>query len=196
LANDRYRVVLTALAEGDENARQLLRELDAAGSPDTIHTEATSPVNMPSIVRQITGHIDNVAKSGPLDLLGTRLIETLFPVGLRSMPMPEAAVIEDVAGWIKDRQRGRARDGVHNLKTWDAFRGLVERAGEGGIVLTRDRAGRQTFYMKAGDEIWQVRSGPNGIEAKPWTEPTGSTSGMEAPPQMVLAFNKCADPLA
>jgi hypothetical protein len=186
-------LVETTTLDGHGPLSESLTDIRAVDGPAVAgeDTDPNRPVTVPDSVAALGGLFEDALKGGSGDGL-LMLAVRRFPTGLRVLPSPDAETTETGA-WVRERLDGGTGAGVHSLETWAAFRGLVERAGEDGMVLTSDEAGRQAVYMQAGGEIWQIRTGPDGVAAVAWNEPSASSIGLEVPPRMALAFNKCAD---
>jgi hypothetical protein len=157
--------------------------------------EVASPVVVPESVGLMARQFDRVSRSGvSREDVPIRLVAERFPAGLRLAPMEEAETV-GAADWVRERLDDRTKGlGMHAPANWAAFRELIDRAGEDGLVLPLPEAGRaSSVYMKSDDLIWQIHAGRDGTEAREWTEPPALPIGVEQPPRWVLVFNKCAD---
>ncbi|MFD0782843.1 hypothetical protein ACFQZ8_02720 [Micromonospora azadirachtae] len=150
-------------------------------------------VAVPDSVRSMSRLFEGVSRGASRDPFPTRLAARRFPTGLRSMPSADADTVR-TADWVGERLENPTMAGVHSPRDWAAFRGLIDRAGEDGMVMTLPEAGQDVVvYVKTGGEIWRVRSGPDGVSTERWTEPPALPVGVEAPPRRALGFNKCGD---
>jgi hypothetical protein len=145
---------------------------------------------VPASVRNMSVVLERASARFARNILLIRLAERRYPAGLRLRPTKDAETTS-TAEWVGDRLDNPSKAGVHRPKNWAAFHTLINRAGEDGMVLTLPEPGREpTVFMKAANQIWEIRADPQGIHAEPWTAPT---AWLEKPPRMALAFNKCAD---
>ena len=143
---------------------------------------------VPESVGLMSRMLGPAANGASADVSPMRLAERRFPAGLRLQPNLESEMTQ-TADWVGARLDDPTLPGAHRPGSWKAFRALVERAGEEGMVLSMGEVGRgPVVYMKSGDDIWRLAAG----EAERWTEPP-ALPGVADPPRMVLAFNKCAD---
>ncbi|MEU6208269.1 hypothetical protein ABZ814_32405, partial [Micromonospora musae] len=150
-------------------------------------------VAVPDSVRSMSRLFEGVSRGTSRDPFPTRLAARRFPTGLRLMPSADADTVR-TAEWVGERLENPTMAGVHSPRDWAAFRGLIDRAGEDGMVMTLPEAGQDVVvYVKTGGEIWRVRSGPDGVSTERWTEPPALPVGVEAPPRRALGFNKCGD---